>query len=47
MYTYDVYNVQFLNTEDGSTEHKVNADTGIRLGLDSTTRWTGQLTSKL
>lgn len=25
MYTCDVYNVQFLNTEGGSTEHKVNA----------------------
>lgn len=25
MYTYDVYTVQFLDTESGSTEHKVDA----------------------
>ena len=25
MYTYDVYTVQFLDTESGSTEYKVNA----------------------
>lgn len=32
MYTYDVYNVQFLNTEDGSTEHKVNARRWYKTG---------------
>lgn len=25
MYTYDVYNVQFLDTKGGLTGHKVNA----------------------
>lgn len=32
MYTYDVYNVQFLNTESGSTEHKVNTRCWYKTG---------------